>query len=113
METKFFKKKLRAWINNVLSVSSDTKADILKRHAVGVGGVCLSDYSFGWKDVIEITVEEKKINGLLLTGSVGSGKHTAAEIAVNFIANQDDNYEILYLSDKNFIFDSQDIQADQ
>ena len=113
METKFFKKKLRAWINNVLSVSSDTKADILKRHDVGVGGVCLSDYSFGWKDVIEITVEEKKINGLLLTGPVGSGKHTAAEIAVNFIANQDDNYEILYLSDKNFIFDSQDIQADQ
>ncbi len=112
MGTSFFKKKVRAWVNKVVNFSSDKKADVLERHKTSLG-ISKEDYSFGWKDVIEATVEERTVSGLLLTGVEGSGKHTAAEIAVNFLAQQEDAYEILYLSGKDFVFRQSDIDADE
>ncbi len=112
MGVNFFTKKMRAWINKVVFLSSDRKADVLDRHKTEFG-VSKADYSFGWKDVIETTVSEMKVNGLLLTGSQGSGRHTAAEIAVNLLAGEEYGYEVLYLSGSDFVFSEEDINADE
>ncbi len=112
MGASFFKKKIQAWINRVILISADRKADVLDRHKTTFG-IAKADYSFGWKEVIETTVSERKVNGLLLTGSEGSGRHTASEIAVNLLAGEDYGYEVLYLSGKDFLFREQDINDDE
>ena len=112
MGTSFFKKKVRAWIEKIILTSADIKADVQERHKTEFG-TSKADYSFGWKDVIETTVSEMKVKGLLLTGAEGSGRHTAAEIAVNMLSGEDYGYEILYLSGNDFNFSKADIEADE
>lgn len=112
MGTSFFKKKVRAWIEKIKLTSADVKADIQERHKTEFG-TSRADYSFGWRDVIETTVSEKKAKGLLLAGDEGSGKHTAAEIAVNMLSGEDYGYEVIYLSGNDFNFSKGDIEADE
>ena len=112
MGTSFFKKKVRAWIEKIILTSADIKADVQERHKTEFG-TSKADYSFGWKDVIETTVSEMKVKGLLLTGAEGSGRHTAAEIAVNMLSGEKYGYEILYLSGNDFNFSKADIEADE
>ena len=112
MGTSFFKKKVRAWIEKIILTSADIKADVQERHKTEFG-TSKADYSFGWKDVIETTVSEMKVKGLLLTGAEGSGRHTAAEIAVNMLSGEDYGYEILYLSGNDFNFSKADIEEDE
>ena len=112
MGTSFFKKKIRSWIEKITLASADVKADIQERHKTEFG-TSRADYSFGWRDVIETTVSEKKAKGLLLTGAEGSGKHTAAEIAVNMLSGDEYGYEVIYLSGNDFSFSTADIEADE
>lgn len=112
MGTSFFKKKIRSWIEKITLASADVKADIQERHKTEFG-TSRADYSFGWRDVIETTVSEKKAKGLLLTGAEGSGKHTAAEIAVNMLSGDEYCYEVIYLSWNDFSFSTADIEADE
>ena len=111
MNNSFFNKRIRSWINGIVSTSDYLKADVVSRKEQESRCILNPDYSFGWKDAIEMMMESGKTDGLLLTGPDGCGKHTAADIAVNILAGED--YRILYLSGKDFMFTEEEINANE
>lgn len=111
MNNSFFDKRIRSWINGIVSTSDYLKADVVSRKEQENRCILNPDYSFGWKDAIEMMMENGKTDGLLLTGPDGCGKHTAIDIAVNILAGVD--YRILYLSGKDFMFTEEEINANE
>ena len=121
MSDKALKNAIGLRINNILNISDCRKDDILSRHSdlkskeadLFVTEIAaIEDYSFGWKEVIEYTIEHSSVNGILLSGPDGCGKHTAAEIACAFLVNKY-NYDIVFLSGEDFSFSDTELKADE
>ena len=114
--TESFESVIGPRINNILAVSAFMKERITERYDDPEGKAASpydvpDDYSFGWKSIIEFTVSNCSINGLLISGADGCGKHTAADIACSVLLGERE-YELAYLNSEDFVFSEAELKAD-